>query len=63
MARPRAAADQFRSLLDKALAVDPDTREETRLVNLLAHRRAEWLLDRIDELFFEEEEAEPEATP
>ena len=54
---------QFRSLLDKALAVDPDTREETRLVNLLAHRRAEWLLDRIDELFFEEEEAEPEATP
>ena len=54
---------QFRSLLDKALAVDPDTREEDRLVNLLAHRRAKWLLDRIDELFFEEEEPKPGVTP
>ena len=54
---------QFRSLLAKALAVDPDAREEDRLVNLLAHRRAQWLLDRIDELFFEEEEPEPGATP
>ena len=56
---------QFRSLLDKALAVDPDLHEDDRLVNLLAQRRAKWLLDRIDELFFEEEEAveEPGATP
>ena len=54
---------QFRTLLDKALAVDPDAREEDRLANLLAHRRAKWLLDRIDELFFEEEEAVPGPTP
>ena len=46
---------EFRALLDKALAVDPDEHEETRLVNLLAHRRALWLLGRIDELFFEDE--------
>jgi predicted anti-sigma-YlaC factor YlaD len=44
---------QFKELLDKALAVDPDARPDDRLANLVAQRRARWLLGRIDELFLE----------
>ena len=44
---------EFQSLLQKALAVDPDVRPEMRLVNLVAQRRARWLLSRTDELFLE----------
>jgi len=44
---------EFRSLLAEALAIDPDRRTELRLSNLLAQRRARWLLDRTDELFLE----------
>jgi len=46
---------EFRELLEKALAVDPDEQPETRLANLMAQRRARWLLARADELFLEEE--------
>jgi predicted anti-sigma-YlaC factor YlaD len=46
---------EFRGLLEKALAVDPDKHPDTRLANLLAQRRARWLLERADELFLEEE--------
>jgi predicted anti-sigma-YlaC factor YlaD len=49
---------EFQSLLEKALAVNPDTRPEYRLVNLVMQRRARWLLSRIDELFLD-----TEATP
>src|SRR5215471_7523051 len=41
----------FESLLNKALAVDPDARPEWRLSNLIMQRRAHWLLSREDELF------------
>jgi predicted anti-sigma-YlaC factor YlaD len=42
---------QFKSLLDRALAVDPDARPEWRLANLIMQQRARWLLSRTDELF------------
>jgi predicted anti-sigma-YlaC factor YlaD len=37
--------------MERALAVNPDSRPSNRLANLLAQRRARWLLGRIDELF------------
>ena len=44
---------QFKALLEKALAVDPDREPQARLANLIAQRRARWLLGRMDELFLE----------
>ena len=41
----------FRAALEKALAVDADSRPEWRLVNLVMQRRAKWLLGRADQLF------------
>jgi len=43
--------EEFESLLQKALAVNPDARPEWRLTNLVMQRRARWLLSREDELF------------
>lgn len=45
---------QFRALLERALSIDPDQHLETRLANLIAQRRARWLLGRIDDLFLDE---------
>jgi len=45
---------EFESLLRRALEVDPDARPEWRLNNLIAQRRARWLLSRIDDLFLEQ---------
>jgi predicted anti-sigma-YlaC factor YlaD len=43
---------EFEQLLNEALAFDPDkAAPEQRLANVLAQRRARWLLSRIDELF------------
>ena len=42
---------QFESLLRQALAINPDAAPQNRLANLLAQRRARWLLGRGDELF------------
>jgi predicted anti-sigma-YlaC factor YlaD len=42
---------EFESLLNKALAVNPDARPEWRLTNLVMQRRARWLLASEDELF------------
>ena len=44
---------EFASLLDRALAIDPDARPEWRLRNLVAQRRARWLLATADDLFTE----------
>jgi predicted anti-sigma-YlaC factor YlaD len=44
-------AAEFRALLDRALAIDPEARPEWRLVNLVMQRRARWLLSRTDDLF------------
>src|SRR5438552_2907750 len=42
---------EFKELLNRALAINPDAKPEWRLVNLVMQRRARWLLSRIDELF------------
>lgn len=47
---PNQDRDEFRSLMDKAMAVDLDANPRNRLMNAIAKRRAQWLLDRIDEL-------------
>ena len=47
---PSQDQGEFCSLVQKALAVDPDHFPENRLVVLLAHRRARWLLERVDDL-------------
>lgn len=44
---------EFEGLLKQALAVDPDSRAEWRLSNLVMQRRARWLLSREDELFLD----------
>ncbi len=44
---------EFLFLVEQVLAMDPDKHPEDRLLNLIAQRRALWLLDRIDELFLE----------
>jgi len=44
---------EFVKLLNEALAVVPDRAPEQRLANLIAQKRARWLLGRADELFIE----------
>jgi predicted anti-sigma-YlaC factor YlaD len=44
---------EFESLLKQALTVDPDSRPEWRLSNIIMQRRARWLLSRENELFLE----------
>jgi len=44
---------EFRSLLESALAIDPDEEKSIRLLNIVSQRRATFLLDQIDELFGE----------
>jgi predicted anti-sigma-YlaC factor YlaD len=47
---------EFESLLNRALAIDPDANPDTRLLNLVMQRRARWLLSRKAELFLIEKE-------
>jgi predicted anti-sigma-YlaC factor YlaD len=42
---------EFESMLERALAINPDDHPSWRLANLIAQRRARRLLDRIDDLF------------
>jgi predicted anti-sigma-YlaC factor YlaD len=42
---------EFMDLIKRALAVDPDAVPANRLVTILAHRRARWLSDRVNQLF------------
>jgi predicted anti-sigma-YlaC factor YlaD len=44
---------EFERLLNEALALDPDAYPDGRLSNLVAQKRARWLLSRADELFVE----------
>jgi hypothetical protein len=44
---------EFQSLLEEALAFDTNKAPERRMANLVAQRRAKWLLGRIAELFFD----------
>lgn len=50
---PAQDAGEFRRLVERTLALDPDAYPDLRLTNLVAQRRAKWLLGRIDELFLE----------
>jgi predicted anti-sigma-YlaC factor YlaD len=44
---------QFKELMQKALAVDASPKDDQRLANLLAQKRARFQLGRLDELFIE----------
>ena len=55
LAIPNQDRDLFLSLINRALSVDPDVEPENRLVNLLAQRRAEFILDRLDDLILSDE--------
>jgi predicted anti-sigma-YlaC factor YlaD len=48
---PAQNAAEFKTMLEKALAIDPDGDPEHRLANLVAQRRARWLLGHMGELF------------
>lgn len=43
--------NEFRTLLDQARAIDPDEKPESRLLNIVAQERADWLETQIPELF------------
>ena len=47
--------EEFESLLQKVLEVDPDSDLDNRLVNILNQRKARWLLDHVDDFFLIEE--------
>ena len=58
--------EEFRELLETAIAIDPDEEPSNRLLNLIAQKRARVLLDHIDDLFFEPLDAldeDPENRP
>lgn len=42
---------EFRALLDQAREIDPDEQPESRLLNIIAQERADWLETQIPELF------------
>lgn len=52
---PAQDSAEFRRMLEKALAVDPDAVPRLRLENLIAQRQARVLLDRIEDYFIEVE--------
>ena len=52
---PQENRKEFESLLNRALAIDPNARTEFRLANLIMQRRARWLLSRIDDLILSPE--------
>ncbi len=49
----RQQKDEFAALLARALAFDPDASPPDRLANLIAQKRARWLLTQRDDLFLE----------
>jgi predicted anti-sigma-YlaC factor YlaD len=56
---PLQNAAEFHQLIQRALDVNPDAEPGTRLVNLLAHRRARWLAARADQLILGDESPVP----
>jgi predicted anti-sigma-YlaC factor YlaD len=48
---------EFKELLRRALAIDPEAIPENRLVNILNQRKAQWLLEHADDYFVESDEA------
>jgi predicted anti-sigma-YlaC factor YlaD len=60
---PRQDRAEFDALIEKALAVDVDVDPNRRLLNALAHRRAQWLRGRADELILTLEPENPGGIP
>jgi len=52
---PQQDAAEFEALLSRALRIDPDAHESVRLANLVAQKRARWLLDHMEDLILTEE--------
>lgn len=50
---PNQQRTTFREMLERALAVDPEAPKNMLLMNELARRRADWLLERIDDLILD----------
>jgi len=50
---------RFRSLLEQAVAVNPDTHPDVRLANTIAREKALWYLEHIDQFFVLEETTQP----
>jgi predicted anti-sigma-YlaC factor YlaD len=48
---PQQRRAEFETLLKQALAIDVAQASDTRLANLVAQRRARWLLSRTERLF------------
>jgi hypothetical protein len=57
---PKQDVDLFVSLMEKALAVDPDAYPDARLVNILAQRKAQWYLDNLGDFFLLDTDVEGE---
>jgi predicted anti-sigma-YlaC factor YlaD len=47
---PAQNKPEFRAMLERAIAVDPDRQPRDRLATIVSQRRARWLLGRIDDL-------------
>lgn len=56
---PRQNQAEFKSMLDRAVAVDIEASPNLRLANSIAQRKARWLLGRADKYFLD---AEPQTT-
>lgn len=52
--------NEFRELINKALAIDPDAYIENRLANIIAQRRARWYLKHIDSYFLLDDDKDDE---
>jgi predicted anti-sigma-YlaC factor YlaD len=48
---PKQDKEEFKLLLERALAINTDSKPEWRLANVIMQRKARWLLQRIDRLF------------
>lgn len=57
----QAVADEFVSLMEQALAVDPDAYPNARLVNILTQRKARWYLEHLEEFFLLDFDTEGDA--
>lgn len=53
LAIPDQNGAEFKELIERALAIDPNARPESRLQNILAQRRAAWLQSHYDDFFIE----------
>jgi len=51
----RQDVEEYRRLLNTALAIDPDSNPGNRLVNIITQNRARWLLEHVDDYFLLDE--------